>query len=115
VAGLGEGGLLTVVGGLEFGGWDVAAWMSAPPPPMIITATPAPADNPVRSPKIRMRSGREGRRYLGLEVLKRARVTTVPEPVAAAEEVPTSDIPGLSANQLQKITRFAAKPPHSGT
>jgi hypothetical protein len=25
VAGLGEGSLLTVVGGFEFGGWDVAA------------------------------------------------------------------------------------------
>jgi len=57
----------------------------------------------------------EGRRYLGLEVLKRARVTTVPEPVAAAEEVPTSDVTALSAKQLQKITRFAAKPPRSGT
>lgn len=39
----------------------------------------------------------EGRRYLGLDVLKRARVTAVPDPATAAEEVPTSDIPALSA------------------
>jgi putative transposase len=39
----------------------------------------------------------EGRRYLGLEVLKRARVTAVPDPATASEEVPTSDIPALSA------------------
>jgi putative transposase len=39
----------------------------------------------------------EGRRYLGLEVLKRARVTAVPDVAAAPEEVPTSDIPALSA------------------
>jgi len=39
----------------------------------------------------------EGRRYLGLEVLKRARVTVVPDPATAPEEVPTSDIPALSA------------------
>jgi putative transposase len=39
----------------------------------------------------------EGRRYLGLEVLKRARVTAVPDPVTAPEEVPTSTIPALSA------------------
>ena len=39
----------------------------------------------------------EGRRYLGLEVLKRARVTAVPDPAAAPEEVPTSDIPALTA------------------
>ena len=39
----------------------------------------------------------EGRRYLGLEVLKRARVTAVPDPTTAPEEVSTSDIPALSA------------------
>src|SRR3954467_10002513 len=39
----------------------------------------------------------EGRRYLGLEVLKRARVTAVPDVAAAPEEIPTSDIPALSA------------------
>jgi transposase-like protein len=40
----------------------------------------------------------EGRRYLGLEVLKRARVTTVPDQASStAEEVPTSNIPALSA------------------
>ncbi len=39
----------------------------------------------------------EGRRYLGLEVLKRARVTAVPDVAAAPGEVPTSDIPALSA------------------
>ena len=39
----------------------------------------------------------EGRRYLGLEVLKRARLTTVPDPATAPEEVSTSDIPALSA------------------
>jgi hypothetical protein len=39
----------------------------------------------------------EGRRYLGLEVLKRARITAVPDPTAPAEEVPTDDIPALSA------------------
>jgi putative transposase len=39
----------------------------------------------------------EGRRYLGLEVLKRARVTVVPDPATAPEEVSTSDIPALSA------------------
>ena len=39
----------------------------------------------------------EGRRYLGLDVLKRARLTTVPDPANASEEVPTSDIPALSA------------------
>jgi transposase-like protein len=39
----------------------------------------------------------EGRRYLGLEVLKRARVTVVPDPATTPEEVPTSDIPALSA------------------
>jgi hypothetical protein len=30
VAGLGEGGLLTVVGGVEFGGWDVATGFEQP-------------------------------------------------------------------------------------
>ena len=39
----------------------------------------------------------EGRRYLGLEVLKRARLTAVPDLATAPEEVPTSDIPALSA------------------
>jgi putative transposase len=39
----------------------------------------------------------EGRRYLGLDVLKRARVTAVPDPTTTPEEVPTSDIPALSA------------------
>ena len=39
----------------------------------------------------------EGRRYLGLEVLKRARATAVPDPTTAPEEVPTNDIPALSA------------------
>ena len=39
----------------------------------------------------------EGRRYLGLEVLKRARVTAVPDPATAPEEVPANDIPALSA------------------
>ena len=39
----------------------------------------------------------EGRRYLGLEVLKRARLTPVTDPATAPEEVPTSDIPALTA------------------
>ena len=39
----------------------------------------------------------EGRRYLGLEVLKRARATAVSDPATAPEEVPTSNIPALSA------------------
>ena len=39
----------------------------------------------------------EGRRYLGLDVLTRARVTAVPDPATTPEEVPTSDIPALSA------------------
>jgi transposase-like protein len=39
----------------------------------------------------------EGRRYLGLEVLKRARLTTVPEPETAPQEVPTNAVPALSA------------------
>jgi len=51
----------------------------------------------------------EGRRYLGLEVLKRARVTAVPDPATAPEEVSTSDIPALSAQQLKKITRSPLK------
>src|SRR3954466_3639665 len=37
----------------------------------------------------------EGRRSLGLDVLKRARVTTIPD--TTSEEVSTSDIPALSA------------------
>ena len=39
----------------------------------------------------------EGRRYLGLDILKRARVTAVPDPATAPEEVSTSDIPAISA------------------
>ena len=39
----------------------------------------------------------EGRRYLGLEVLKRARLTTVIDPTTNPEEVPTSDVPALTA------------------
>ncbi len=39
----------------------------------------------------------EGRRYLGLDVLKRARVTVVADPATTPEEVSTSDIPALSA------------------
>jgi transposase-like protein len=40
----------------------------------------------------------EGRRYLGLEILAKARLTADPEPATTtAEEVPTSDIPALSA------------------
>ena len=39
----------------------------------------------------------EGRRYLGLEVLKRARLNTVPEPAANPQEVPSSDVPALTA------------------
>lgn len=39
----------------------------------------------------------EGRRYLGLDVLKRARVTIVPDPATTPQEVSTSDIPALSA------------------
>jgi hypothetical protein len=51
----------------------------------------------------------EGRRYLGLEVLKRARATTVPNPTTAPEEVPTNDIPALSAWQLQEDHAETAK------
>jgi len=52
----------------------------------------------------------EGRRYLGLEVLKRARVTAISDPAATTtEEVPSSDTPALSAQQLKKITRSATK------
>ena len=40
----------------------------------------------------------EGRRYLGLDVLARARLTTISDqPSSTVEEVPTSDIPALSA------------------
>lgn len=39
----------------------------------------------------------EGRRYLGLELLAKARITTAPDPATAPEEVPTSGIPALSA------------------
>jgi putative transposase len=38
----------------------------------------------------------EGRRYLGLDVLAKARLNLVPDPTAATEEVPTSHIPALS-------------------
>jgi putative transposase len=40
----------------------------------------------------------EGRRYLGLDVLTRARMTTVPDPATSTvEEVPTGHVPALSA------------------
>jgi transposase-like protein len=40
----------------------------------------------------------EGRRYLGLDVLARARITAVPDHTdSTTEEVPTGDIPALSA------------------
>jgi putative transposase len=40
----------------------------------------------------------EGRRYLGLDVLARARLTTVPDTTTSSEEVTTTDtIPALSA------------------
>ena len=40
----------------------------------------------------------EGRRYLGLDVLARARITAVPDPTTSTEEVTTTDtIPALSA------------------
>jgi len=39
----------------------------------------------------------EGRRYLGLDVLARARVTVVPDPATTAQEVTTNDLPALSA------------------
>lgn len=39
----------------------------------------------------------EGRRYLGIEVLERARLTAVPDPTTTPEEVPINDIPALSA------------------
>jgi hypothetical protein len=39
----------------------------------------------------------EGRRYLGLDVLAKARLTAVPDPATTTEEVPTSDIPALTA------------------
>ncbi len=40
----------------------------------------------------------EGRRYLSLDVLARARLTTVPDPATTTnQEVPTNDIPALSA------------------
>ena len=41
--------------------------------------------------------GIEGRRYLGLEVLKRARIAAVPDAIPTTEEAITSDIPALSA------------------
>ena len=40
----------------------------------------------------------EGRRYLGLDVLAKARLTAVPDATTGTEEVTTSDtIPALSA------------------
>jgi putative transposase len=39
----------------------------------------------------------EGRRYLGLDVLAKARLNLVPDPAATPEEVPTNDLPALSA------------------
>jgi hypothetical protein len=40
----------------------------------------------------------EGRRYLGLEVLARSRVTAVPDTASSGEEVTSTDtIPALSA------------------
>jgi Transposase, Mutator family. len=39
----------------------------------------------------------EGRRYLGLDVLAKARLTAVPDPATTTEEVPSSDIPALTA------------------
>jgi putative transposase len=42
----------------------------------------------------------EGRRYLGLDVLARSRLSTIPDtdqPASTVEEVPTSNIPALSA------------------
>jgi transposase-like protein len=39
----------------------------------------------------------EGRRYLGLDVLAKARLNLVPDPTAPTQEVPTSEIPALSA------------------
>ena len=40
----------------------------------------------------------EGRRYLGLDVLARARLTTIPDSTTSTvEEVPTHTIPALSA------------------
>jgi len=39
----------------------------------------------------------EGRRYFGLEVLKRCRLSTVPDPNCTTEKVPTSDVPSLTA------------------
>ena len=57
----------------------------------------------------------EGRRYLGLEVLIRPRASTVPNPDAAPEEVPTSDIPALSALKLQKDHAANCETPRPGT
>jgi hypothetical protein len=37
----------------------------------------------------------EGRRYLGLDVLKRARLTTITDPTTAPKEASTSDIPRM--------------------
>ena len=39
----------------------------------------------------------EGRRYLGLDVLARARLTTVPDPAHTDPEVPSTAVPALSA------------------
>ncbi len=39
----------------------------------------------------------EGRRYLGLDVLSRARLTPVPTPAGSEEVTPNPDLPALSA------------------
>jgi transposase-like protein len=39
----------------------------------------------------------EGRRYLGLDILTKARLNLVPDPAAPTQKVPTTDIPALSA------------------
>jgi putative transposase len=48
----------------------------------------------------------EGRRYLGLDILARARLTPVADTTTNSEEVTTTDtIPALSASPTRKITR----------
>ncbi len=39
----------------------------------------------------------EGRRYLGLDVLSRARLTAMPTPAGGQEVAPDPDLPALSA------------------
>ncbi len=39
----------------------------------------------------------EGRRYLGLDILTKARLSFVADPATTPEELPTTDIPALSA------------------